>query len=71
VLVLNRSGESRSATVALADVPGLRDAASYEVRELWTGATGTPGRHGKLTATVASHGVAMWRVRPRSTASAP
>jgi alpha-galactosidase len=71
VLVLNRSGTSRSATVGLADVPGLRDAASYDVRELWTDATGTRGPHGKLTATVARHGVAMWRVRPRPTSSAP
>src|SRR5205823_4743431 len=71
VLVLNRSGGARSATVKLTDVPGLRDAAIYEVRELWTGATGTPGRHGSLTASVASHGVAMWRVRPRATSSAP
>jgi alpha-galactosidase len=71
VLVLNRSGASRSAKVALADVPGLADADRYDVRELWTGATETKGRHGTLRATIPRHGVAMWRLRPRATSSGP
>jgi alpha-galactosidase len=71
VLLFNRSGPARSARVKLDDVPGLADAASYDARELWTGATRTPGRHGSLTATIARHGVAMWRFRPRATSSGP
>jgi len=71
VLLLNRSGASRSAKVKLDDVPGLPDAAGYDARELWSGATGTPGRHGALKATIPRHGVAMWRILPRPTSSAP
>jgi alpha-galactosidase len=70
VLALNRTGKSRPAEVRLDDVPGLPDADGYEARELWTGATTEPGRHGRLRAEVAKHGVAMWRLRPRSTSSA-
>jgi len=64
VLVLNRSGDTRSAKVRLSRVPGLPVAAGYEARELWTGETVTLGPGGALRARIPRHGVAMWRIRP-------
>jgi alpha-galactosidase len=64
VLLFNRSGAARSAKVKLADVPGLRDSDRYEARELWTGESITLERSGALSAKLAKHAVAMWRVSP-------
>jgi alpha-galactosidase len=71
VLLFNRSGGERTARAKLADVPGLPDAAAYDARELWTGATVTRGPNGALKATLPKHSVAMWRVAPRATSSGP
>src|SRR5205085_9435590 len=71
LLVLNRSGGSRSAKVRLSRVPGLPVAARYEARELWTGETVTLGPGGALRAHIARHGVAMWRIRPAGSRAAP
>jgi alpha-galactosidase len=66
VLLFNRSGGAREAKIALGDVPGLRDAARYQVRDLWAHSTTTLEADGVLRAEIPRHGAAMWRVRPKS-----
>jgi alpha-galactosidase len=66
VLLFNRSGGSRTARVALDGVPNLREAARYQVRDLWAHSNTTLGADEALSAEIPRHGVAMWRVRPKS-----
>jgi alpha-galactosidase len=64
VLVLNRSGRTRSAKVQLSSIPGLPHAPAYLARELWTGETVALGPSGELRAHLPRHGVAIWRIQP-------
>lgn len=63
VALLNRGSGSRQISTTLSQV-GL-GSGSYGYRELWTGATGTTT--GQITAQVAGHGVALYRVSPGGT----
>jgi alpha-galactosidase len=60
VALLNRGNSSQRITTNLSQV-GLRPG-THSFRELWTGATGTTA--GDITAQVAAHGVALYRVTP-------
>jgi alpha-galactosidase len=66
VLLFNRSGHSRKRRVRLAAVSGLRDAPRYQVRDLWAHSTSLLEADDALRAEIPRHGVAMWRVRPKS-----
>lgn len=60
VALLNRGGGARQISTTLGQV-GL-GSGTHSYRELWTGSTGTTT--GQLTAQVAGHGVALFRVTP-------
>ncbi|MCT9088746.1 ricin-type beta-trefoil lectin domain protein [Streptomyces sp. ASQP_92] len=60
VAVLNRSSSARSVTTSLASI-GLPGCA-VSARNLWTGARSTTST--ALTATIAAHGTAIWRLTP-------
>ncbi len=61
VVLLNRSGASATISTTAAQL-GLGTAASYSLKDLWSGATYVSG-DGTVSAPVVSHGVAMYRVR--------
>lgn len=67
VALLNRGSGSRQISTTLGQV-GL-GSGSYGYRELWTGATGTTT--GQLSAQVAGHGVALYRVTPGNGTTPP
>ncbi|MEU9192814.1 ricin-type beta-trefoil lectin domain protein [Streptomyces hundungensis] len=60
VAVLNRSSSARSVTTSLASIglPGC----TVSAKNLWTGARSTTST--ALTATIAAHGTAIWRLTP-------
>jgi alpha-galactosidase len=63
VALLNRGTGTRQISTTLAQVGLNSTSGSY--RELWTGATGTTG--GQLSASVAQHSVALFKVTPGGT----
>lgn len=67
VALLNRGSGSRQISTTLGQV-GL-GSGTHSHRELWTGATGTTT--GQLTAQVAGHGVALFKVSPGGTSEPP
>ncbi|MET7420936.1 NPCBM/NEW2 domain-containing protein [Dactylosporangium sp. NPDC005555] len=68
-VLFNRGGAAASISTTTATL-GLGGSSSYTTKNLWTGATGTTP--GTLSATVPSHGVAMFRVtRAGTLAGAP
>jgi alpha-galactosidase len=68
-VLLNRGGSSATVSTSAAEL-GIGGSSSYALRNLWTGATSTST--GAISASVASHGVVMYRVtRSGSTQAAP
>ncbi|GAA1537348.1 NPCBM/NEW2 domain-containing protein [Dactylosporangium maewongense] len=68
-VLFNRGGAAASISTTTAAL-GIGGSSSYTTKNLWTGATGTTS--GTLSATVPSHGVAMFRVtRAGTLAAAP
>jgi alpha-galactosidase len=67
VALLNRGSGGRQISTTLGQV-GL-GSGTHSYRELWTGATGTTT--GQLTAQVAAHGVALFKVSPGGTSQPP
>ncbi|MGI5236937.1 NPCBM/NEW2 domain-containing protein [Dactylosporangium sp. CA-139066] len=59
VVLLNRGGGTATVSTTAAEL-GLGGSSSYTTKNLWTGATGSTA--GALSASVPSHGVAMFRV---------
>ena len=66
VLLFNRSDGPRTRRVRLSAVPGLREASHYQVRDLWEHSTELLDGGDSLRGDLPRHGVAMWRVRPKS-----
>jgi alpha-galactosidase len=62
VAVLNRGNSSQTVTTALSSI-GL-SGCSVTAKDLWTGSTSTVST--SLTATIPSHGTAVWRLTPGS-----
>ncbi|GAA1870026.1 glycoside hydrolase family 27 protein [Myceligenerans crystallogenes] len=67
VALLNRGSGTRQISTTLGQI-GL-GSGTHNYRELWTGATGTTT--GQLTASVAQHGVALFKVTPGSGSQPP
>jgi hypothetical protein len=63
VLVLNRSGRTRSVKLRLSKLEGLPAAGSYAAKDLWSGERSTVSAGGALRATLPRHAVVMWRLR--------
>ncbi|GIF50111.1 alpha-galactosidase [Asanoa ferruginea] len=67
VVLFNRTTASATISTSAAEV-GLGGSTGYSLRNLWTGATSTST--GAISATVAAHGVAMFRVNRSGTLAA-
>ncbi len=67
-VLFNRGGSATTVATTAAAL-GLGGSTSYTTRNLWTAATGTTT--GAVSATVAAHGVAMFRVTRAGTLAAP
>jgi alpha-galactosidase len=68
VVLLNRGGSAATVSTVAAEV-GLGGSSSYALRNLWTDATSTSS--GAISASVASHGVVMYRVSRTGSTQAP
>ena len=69
VVLLNRTGSTATVTTSAAEV-GLGGSSSYTLKDLWSKATSSTS--GTISASVASHGVVMYRVtRAGTLAGAP
>jgi alpha-galactosidase len=64
VLFLNRSGSARRLFVKVRDIPRVRAAARYSVRDLWTHTTVEVAAGRAQQVDLASHEAVMWRVTP-------
>ncbi|WP_308167934.1 NPCBM/NEW2 domain-containing protein [Catellatospora tritici] len=69
VVLFNRTAATATVTTSAAEL-GLGGSSSYNLKNLWTGATSTSS--GSISGSVASHGVVMYRVsRSGTTQTAP
>ncbi len=68
VVLLNRGGSGTTITTSAAEV-GLGGSSSYSLKDLWSGATVTSA--GTISASVAAHGVVMYRVSRGGSLSVP